>query len=165
MALRFRKAFREVWQTLSSIKTGVVLIILVVIFSAAGTVILQRPLTESDDMQRAYSPLMLRFLDVTGLTDVFHARWFVALMILVSLSIIAASVQRFPNSWRHFSRPYKSPSENFGKALPTQAQIPVPDEETGLVAAERALHEMGFKPERIVRPGSFSLFAERNRIS
>jgi len=165
MALSLRKAFREVWQTLSSIKTGVVLIILVVIFSAAGTVILQRPLTESDDMQRAYSPLMLRFLDVTGLTDVFHARWFVALMILVSLSIIAASVQRFPNSWRHFSRPYKSPSDNFGKALPTQAQIPVPDEETGLVAAERALHEMGFKPERMVRPGSFSLFAERNRIS
>jgi cytochrome c biogenesis protein len=165
MALSLRKAFRDVWQTLSSIKTGVVLIILVVIFSAAGTVILQRPLTEPEDMQRVYSPQMLRILDAAGLTDVFHARWFVALMILVSLSIIAASVQRFPSSWRYFSRPYKSPSDNFGKALPTQAQIPVPDEETGLVAAERALHGMGFKPERIVRPGSFSLFAERNRIS
>ena len=79
---------RKIWQTLSSIKTGVVLIILVVIFSAAGTIILQRPMTEADDMQRAYSPAMLRFLDATGLTDVFHARWFVALLILVSLSII-----------------------------------------------------------------------------
>src|SRR5579863_6647294 len=87
MALGFRKAFREVWQTLSSIKTGVVLIILVVIFSAAGTVILQRPLAEPEDMQRAYSPQVLRILDVTGLSDVFHARWFVALMVLVSLSI------------------------------------------------------------------------------
>ena len=102
---------RKIWQTLSSIKTGVVLIILVVILSAAGTVILQRPITDPDDMQRAYSPAMLRFLDVMGLTDIFHTRWFVALMILVSLSIIAASVQRFPNAWRYFARPYKSPDE------------------------------------------------------
>jgi cytochrome c biogenesis protein len=164
-ALRF--AWRNLWQTLSSIKTGVVLIILVVIFSAAGTVILQRPMTDSDDMQRAYSPAMLRFLDATGLTDVFHTRWFVALLILVSFSIIAASVQRFPNAWRYYARPYKSPDESFRKALPTQAQIPLGnhDEEQGLSAAEHAFRHMGLKAERIVRTDSFSLFSERNRIS
>jgi cytochrome c biogenesis protein len=133
MALALRTAPRKLWQTLSSIKTGVVLIILVVIFSAAGTVILQRPMTDPDDMQRAYSPSMLRFLDATGLTDVFHTRWFVALLILVSLSIIAASVERFPNAWRFFARPYKSPDESFRKVLPTQAQIALAsnDEEAG----------------------------------
>jgi cytochrome c biogenesis protein len=155
----------KVWQTLSSIKTGVVLIILVVIFSAAGTVILQRPMTDPDDMQRAYSPAMLRFLDFTGLSDIFHARWFVALLILVSFSIIAASVQRFPNAWRFFARPYKSPDDNFRRVLQTQAQIPVADEEHALSAAERALRHLGMKSERIVRPDSFSLFSERNRIS
>ena len=158
-------AVRKLWQTLSSIKTGVVLIILVVIFSAAGTVILQRPMTETEDMQRAYSPQMLRILDATGLTDVFHARWFVALLVLVSLCIISASVQRFPNSWRYFARPYKSPDENFRKVLPTQAQISIVDEEQGLTAAESVFHKMGFKSERIVRTRSFSLFSERNRIS
>jgi len=165
MALSSRNKFHKTWQTLSSIKTGVVLIILVVIFSAAGTVILQRPMTDPDDMQRAYSPAMLRFLDATGLTDVFHARWFVALLVLVSLCIIAASVERFPNSWRFFARPYKSPDEHFRKALPTQAVIPVADEEQGLSAAEQAFKKLGLKSERIVRPNSFSLFAERNRIS
>ena len=159
------KTFRQIWQTLSAIKTGVVLIILVVILSAAGTVILQRPITDPDDMQRAYSPAMLRFLDVTGLTDIFHTRWFVALMILVTFSIIAASVQRFPNAWRFFARPYKSPDEGFRKSLPTQALISITDEEQGLSAAERAFRHMGLKAERIVRPDSFSLFSERNRIS
>src|ERR1700757_5098902 len=125
MALSLRSAWRKLWQTLSSIKTGVVLIILVVIFSAAGTVILQGPMTDADDLQRAYSPTMLRFLDATGLTDVFHTRWFIALLILVSLSIIAASVQRFPNAWRFYARPYKSPEETFRKALPTQALIQI----------------------------------------
>jgi len=165
MAPSLRSAWRNIWQTLSSIKTGVVLIILVVIFSAAGTVILQRPMTDPDDVQRAYSPAMLRFLDVTGLTDVFHTRWFIGLMILVSCSIIAASVERFPNAWRFFARPYKSPDESFRRVLPTQAQIPVADEEQALSAAERAFRRMGLKAERIVRPDSFSLFSERNRIS
>jgi len=165
MALSFRAAFRKVWLTLSSIKTGVILIILVVIFSAAGTVILQRPITDPDDIQRAYSPTMLRFLDATGLTDVFHARWFVALMILVSLSIIAASVERFPNAWRFFSRPYKSPDNNFRRVLPTQAHIPVADGEAGLDAAERAFKHFGWKSEHIVRSSSFALFSERHRIS
>jgi len=165
MALSLRSVSRKTWQTLSSIKTGVILIILVVIFSIAGTVILQRPMTDPDDMQRAYSPVMLRFLDAAGLTDVFHAYWFIALLVLVSLCIVAASIQRFPNSWRFFARPHKSPDEGFRKVLPTQAQIPIPDDEQGLSAAERALKHLHLKAERIVRTDSFSLFSERNRIS
>jgi cytochrome c biogenesis protein len=161
----FRAAARKIWQTLASIKTGVVLLILVVIFSAAGTIVLQRPITEPDEMQNAYSPQALRFLDAVGLTDVFHAWWFLGLMLLVSFSIIAASIDRFPNSWRYFSRPYKYPDESFRRVLHPQKQFAIADEESGLVAAERALHSMGFKPERVVREDHFAIFAERHRIS
>jgi len=165
MSGKLRSAPRKTWQTLSSIKTGVILLIVVVIISAAGTVILQRPVTEPDEMQRAYSPQALRILDGLGLTDIFHAWWFVALLLLVSLSIVAASIQRFPNSWRYYSRPYKSPDEGFRKALATQAQIAIDDEDSGLVAAEHVFQRAGLKPERMVRESSLSLFSERNRIS
>src|ERR1700758_1745389 len=103
---------RKIWQALSSIKTGVVLLIVVVVLSAAGTIVLQRPATEPDEMQRAYSPQVLGLLDAVGLTDVFHAWWFVTLMLLVSVSIVAASVDRFPNAWRYFARPYKYPDKS-----------------------------------------------------
>lgn len=156
---------RRFWQTLGAVKTGVILLILTVILSAAGTVILQRPATDPDEIQRAYSPQMLRLLDTLGLTNVFHAWWFVLLLSLVSLSIVAASIQRFPNSWRFFSRPYKSPDEAFRKALPQHELICVTDEEAAVSAAERALQKNGFRPERIVRENNFSLFGERNRIS
>jgi cytochrome c biogenesis protein len=156
---------RKSWQTLSSIKTGVVLLITVVVLSAAGTIVLQRPITEADEMQRAYSPQVLRILDAVGLTDVFHAWWFVTLMLLVSASIVAASIERFPNAWRYFVRPYKYPDKTFRRALPIHSEIAISDEEAGLVAAERALHGMGYKPERIVRSDHFSLFAERHRFS
>ncbi|MGD0268890.1 MAG: cytochrome c biogenesis protein ResB, partial [Candidatus Sulfotelmatobacter sp.] len=156
---------RKLWQTLGAIKTGVILLILVVLLSAAGTVILQRPATEADEMQRAYSPQVLHLLDALKLSDVFHAWWFVLLLSLVSLSIISASIQRFPNAWRFFSRPYKSPDEAFRKGLPGHALIPIKDEETALSVAERVLQKEGFKPEHIVRQNSFSLFGERNRLS
>jgi len=165
MAAAVHSVARKTWQTLGAIKTGVILLILVVIISAAGTVILQRPATDADEMQRAYSPQVLRLLDGVGLTDVFHAWWFVLLLSLVSLSIIAASVQRFPNAWRFFSRPYKSPDESFCKALPNHALIPIKDEEAALSVAERVFQKAGFSPERIVREHSFSLFGERSRFS
>ncbi len=160
-----KSAVRKLWQTAAAIKTGVVLLILVVVFAAAGTIILQRPMTEPDDMQRAYSPQVLHFLDATGLTDVFHAWWFLGLMVLVSICIIAASIERFPNAWRYYSRPYKYPDANFRRALHPQKSIAISDEESGLVAAERALHTLGFKPERVVREDHFAIFAERHRIS
>lgn len=165
MAVSFRTIARKIWQTAASIKTGVVLLILVVVLAAAGTVILQRPMTDPDDMQRTYSPQVLHLLDATGLTDVFHAWWFIGLMILVSLSIIAASIERFPNAWRYYSRPYKYPDASFRRALHPQKSIAIPDEESGLVAAERALHSMGLKPERVVKEDHFAIFAERHRIS
>jgi cytochrome c biogenesis protein len=165
MAADSRALIHKTWQTISSIKTGVVLLILVVIFSAAGTIVLQRPVTEPDEMQNAYSPQALRVLDAVGLTDVFHAWWFLGLMLLVSMSIVAASVERFPNAWRYFSRPYKYPEEGFRRALHPQKSMAIADEESGLVAAERALHSLGYKPERVVREDHFGIFAERHRMS
>jgi cytochrome c biogenesis protein len=169
MALDLRAVGHKTWRTIASIQTGVVLLILVVILAAAGTVVLQRPATEPDEMQAAYSPQALHILDALGLTNVFHAWWFLGLLALVSLCIVAASIDRFPNAWRYFSRPYKYPDPTFRRALHPQQSLPIPDEESGLVAAERALHGMGFKPERVIpkdaRENHFGIFAERHRIS
>lgn len=156
---------QKVWRTLSSIKTGVVLLILVVVVSAAGTLILQRPMTDPEEMQRAYSPAMLRILDAVGLTNVFHAWWFVLMLSLVSVSIVAASIERFPNAWRYFSRPYKVTEEGFRRALHPQRIITIHDQDVAAAAAERALRRSGFKPDRIERDGVINLFAERNRFS
>jgi cytochrome c biogenesis protein len=165
MAVDLRALGHKTWRTIASIQTGVVLLILVVILAAVGTVVLQRPATDPDEMQTAYSPHLLRILDALGLTNVFHAWWFLGLMLLVSLCIVAASIDRFPNSWRYFSRPYKYPDESFRRASHPQKSLAIADEESGLVAAERALHKLGFKPERVVREDHFGIFAERHRIS
>lgn len=165
MAASLQSRARRVWQMLGSVRTGIIVLIAVVIVSAAGTIILQRPLTDPDDLQRAYSPQTLHLLDRFGLTDVFHAWWFAALLALLSLTIVLASIQRFPTAWRFFSRPYRRTDSHFRAVNPVQRQIPIRDAEQGLAAAESALRSTGLKPQRMTGRDETSLFAEKNRLS
>ena len=165
MAGNTRSTARRIWQTLSAVRTGIILLILVVIASAAGTFILQRPTTEPDQIQRAYSPQMLAWLDRLGLTDVFHAWWFVVLMGLVCLTIVAASIERFPNVWRFFARPYRRADSHFRSSLPIKKQISISNPEQALAAAHRVFQKQGLRPQHIVEDNQVSLFAERNRFS
>ena len=135
---------KRIHKTFANLRTGVVLLILVVIASALGTFILQRPATDADKMLRAYSPTALIWLDRLGLTDVFHAWWFLTLLTLVSLSIVLVSLDRFPNSWRFYARPYRKTDSHFRSALPNKVELPIRNAEDGLNAAERALKKLGW---------------------
>ncbi len=157
-------AWKRIFRFLASVRTGIVLLILVVIAAAVGTVILQRPITDPDQMQRAYSPATLAWLDRLGLTDVFHAWWFALLLALLSLSILFASIDRFPVVWKFFSKPYRRPEPHFRAVLPMQAEVPVSSAEAGIEVAARVFARHHLKPQR-VQNGSVSLYAEKNRFS
>ncbi len=160
---------KEIWsklhKTLSSVRTGIILLLIVVVFSAVGTVVLQRPTTEPSEIQRAYSPATLIWLDRFGLTDVYHAWWFAVLLGLVSLSIIFASLERWPTAWRFYARPNRRPEAHFRAALPHHKEFKIGDAKTGMDAAERALIKLGLRPERVVDNNEVSLYSERNRFS
>ncbi len=156
---------RRFTQTLASVKTGIVLLIVVGIVSAVGTVILQRPMTSPAEMEQKYSPVMLRVLDASGLTNVYHAWWFILLLGLVAVSIIFASIERWPNAWRYYDRPYRRPEPHFRASHPLRAQFAIRDSESGLAVAERAMRKIGMSPERVKQNNEISLFAEKNRFS
>lgn len=159
----------DIWQkfykTLASIKTGVILLIIVVIFSAVGTFVLQRPTSEPGQLERAYTPSTLRVLDSLGLTDIFHAWYFLTLLALVSLSIIFVSIDRFPNAWRFYARPYRRTEPHFRAVLPQHAEIPIRNAKDGIEAAERGFRKVGLRSERIVENDEVSLYSERNRFA
>jgi cytochrome c biogenesis protein len=156
---------RRIVQTLGSLKTGITLLIIVGVVAAAGTIVLQRPLTSPADMERKYAPETLKLLDAVGLTNVYHSWWFITLLGLVAISIIFASLERWPNAWRYFDRPYRKPDAHFRAVHPTRFQVAIPDAETGLGATERAMRKMGVNPERVRQDNEVSLFAEKNRFS
>jgi cytochrome c biogenesis protein len=156
---------RRIIVTVGSVRTGIILLLIVGVVSAAGTLILQRPVTSPDELQRAYSAQTLAIFDALGLTDVYHAWWYALLLALLAASIILASLERFPNAWRYYSRPYRRTDASFRAALPIQKSIPIDDPGRALEAAERVFRRQGFKPERIVEYGEVSLYAEKNRFA
>jgi len=155
----------RVLQSLSSLRLGIVLLILLGLAASAGTLILQRPVTEPETLRQLYSPGALRWLDAVGLTDVFHTRWFVALLGLTGLNMLLASIERFPQAWRYFARPYRRPEPAYLRSLKFQKQIPIRSEQEGIQAAEWVLAKFGLKPQRVVQTRGISLFGERHRIS
>ena len=120
-------------------------------------------------MQTSWRRLIRRttllWLDRLGLTDVFHAWWFLTLLTLVSLSIVLVSVDRFPNAWRFYARPYRKTDSHFRSALPNKVELPIRNAEDGLNAAERALKKLHWPVERIADKNEPSLYSERHRFS
>jgi len=165
MAFGFSSVPKRIHKTFSSLRTGVILLILTGVAAALGTFILQRPATDSDKLARAYSPTTLYWLDRLGLTDVFHTWWFLTLLGLVSLSIVLVSIDRFPNAWRFYARPYRKTDSHFRSALPNKIELPITDSEDALNAAERALKNSGWPVERIADDHEPSLYSERHRFS
>ena len=165
MDLGIRSLAKRLYKALANLRTGVVLLILVVIAAALGTFVLQRPVTEPDKMAAAYSPQTLRWLDRLTLTDIFHSWWFLALLFLVSLSIIFVSIERFPNAWRFYARPYRRTDPHFRFRNSSKAVIPIKNADQGLNASERALRKLGWPVERIVDGSETSLYSEKYRFS
>ncbi len=165
MAFELLSIPKRLYKALANLRTGVVLLITVVVVSALGTFILQRPVTEPEKMQAAYSPQTLRLLDRLTLTDIFHSWWFLSLLVLVSLSIIFVSIERFPNAWRFYARPYRKTDSHFRSANPYKVEIPIKSAEQGLNVAERALKKLRWPVERVADNGEVSLYSEKSRFS
>jgi cytochrome c biogenesis protein len=160
-----KSIWTKIYQTLSSVRTGIFLIIVVGVFSAVGTVILQRPTSEPEDMARAYSPETLMWLDRIGLTDIFHAWWFLLLLCLFCTCLIFVSLDRWPNAWKVYSKPVRFATAPFRASLPQTVKIAVTDGPGALSIAERILARFGFKSERVTEDGNTGIFGERQRFS
>ena len=160
-----KSVWTKIYQTLSSVKTGIFLIILVGIFSAIGTVILQRPTTEPDVIQRSYTPETLALLDRLGLTDIFHAWWFLVLLCLFCLCLIFVSIDRWPNAWKVYAKPVRFATAAFRVGLPQSVKIPVSNPNGALSVAERVFARFGFKAQSTTENGETCLFGETQKFS
>jgi cytochrome c biogenesis protein len=155
----------RMFRTLASVKTGIILLIILGVVAAAGTFILQRPMTDADQMTRAYAPGTLRWLDQTGLTDVYHTWWFALLMAALGICILFASIDRFPKAWRLLVHPYRRPEPHFRAVLPTQRTLAIDNPEHAIAAADKMFRKSGLRPQRVVEDGQTSLYADKNRWS
>jgi len=97
MTMPSHSRLRSFLELAASVRLGVVLLVILSAASVLGTVILQSPLPGGapEEIVRHYGSTFSRVIEVLRLTDVFHALWYQALLGLVGLNVLCATISRF----------------------------------------------------------------------
>lgn len=162
-----RNWIQKLVNTFSSVRTGIVLFFLLGVTSILGTLIVQRPMAKPGEIEKLYSPETIRLFDFFGLFDLFHTWWFAALLAVLGLNIVLASLDRLPRAWRYVTHPYRVPDEHFVRNLPIQASVPLAgtDEPRALHRVGAVLARRGYKPIVTRTEHGAVLFAEKHRYA
>jgi len=146
---------RYLWRQLTSMRTALILLLILGLASIPGSLFPQR--TQSPLKVREYfesDPTGAKWMDRFYLFDVYGSPWFSAIYILLFISLIGCVV---PRSWHYFREIFKAPAPAPSSLSAMEGFQEVDGE---LSSAERWLKSNHF---RIVREGN-SIAAEKGYI-
>jgi len=86
----------------SSVRLTIVLLAAIALGALLGTIIPQQEAAEA--FSTRLHPALLAVFQAFQLFNVYHSAWFILLLVLLAVNLIACSLDRFPASWRQFRR-------------------------------------------------------------
>jgi cytochrome c biogenesis protein len=89
---------------LSSVRFGVSLLVLLAAACMLGMLVMQQNVDGFDKYYAALTPAQKFLWGKLGIFDIYHAWYFNALLLVLSLNIVLASIDRFPGAWTFISR-------------------------------------------------------------
>ncbi|MBV9209477.1 MAG: cytochrome c biogenesis protein ResB [Acidobacteria bacterium] len=148
---------------LSSVRFGIVLLILLVIASMIGMLIMQQNVEGFDKYFAELTPSQKLLYGSLGFFDIYHAWYFNVLLLVLSLNIVLASIDRFPKAWTFISRKKLDASRHWLVGQEQHAELNVEGESREDVAARinKAARDLGFKTRTTEKGNASFIFAER----
>lgn len=158
---------RFAWRQLTSMRTALLLLLLLAIAAIPGSLVPQRSSDPNGVVQYfADNPDLAPVLDSFQMFDVYTSVWFSAIYLLLFISLIGCIV---PRTKHHFqalrARPPKTPARL--ERLPAYTERALTEAETPEAAIERAaadLKKAGYRVERYDVRGAASVSAERGYL-
>lgn len=153
------------WTQLTSMRTALLLLLLLAIAAIPGSLFPQRSADPNGVVQwRRNNPEAFPLADSLGLFDVYISPWFSAIHLLLFLSLIGCVI---PRAKHHYvalrSRPPRTPSRL--SRLPAHRELVVAaDADRAIASASDMLRRSGYRVERYDQRGSFSVSAERGYL-
>ncbi|MCP3953117.1 MAG: cytochrome c biogenesis protein ResB [Desulfobacterales bacterium] len=154
----------KIWKLFSSVQVTVVVLLTLAGTSVIGTLIPQneRPL----DYVQAYGEFGFKLFSVLGLFDMYHAWWFLLLLLILTVNIIVCSVDRFPAAWKLVSRRKKTLNAGRFRKLSNYQTVTTSRSPGELQPAIEKTISLYFRKLQIESMDSgFLLFAEKRRWS
>lgn len=90
---------------LSSVRFGIFLLILLSVACMIGMLIMQQNMEGFDKYYLDLSPATRLLFGTLGFFDIYHVWYFNALLLVLSLNIVLASIDRIPGAWNYVRRP------------------------------------------------------------
>src|SRR5688572_13902396 len=90
---------------ISSVRFGVSLLIALVVLSMIGMLIIQQNVEGFDAYFASLTPAEKLVYGRLGLFDIYHSWYFNFLLLILSLNIVLASIDRFPSAWSYIVKP------------------------------------------------------------
>ncbi|MGI8810967.1 MAG: cytochrome c biogenesis protein ResB [Pyrinomonadaceae bacterium] len=152
---------------LSSVRLGVTLLCVLVVLAMIGMLIVQQNVPGFDAYYASRTPAEKSVYGTLGFFDIYHSIYFNLLLLILSLNIILASIDRFPSAWKYITQPKDWATKKWLLVQPQNALISLPAENVD-VARERiasVLRENGFRTKLAEKNGHFYVFGERGRFN
>jgi len=154
----------KIWKFFSSVQLTVVVLLTLAGTSVIGTLI---PQNENPmDYIQAYGDFGFKLFSVLGLFDMYHAWWFLLLLLTLTVNIIVCSVERFPAAWKIVSSRKRGFNAGRFRKMANHQTVTAPSlpEELQPVVA-KAISRRFKKLQIESTDGGFLLFAEKRRWS
>ncbi|WP_425837965.1 cytochrome c biogenesis protein ResB [Microbacterium sp. PA5] len=161
------------WRQLTSMRTALVLLLLLAIAAIPGSIVPQRTADPNGVTQwRTDNPDLYPVLDGLQLFDVYTSVWFSAIYILLFISLIGCVIPRTKHHWNAMkARPPRTPVRlsRLDDHVETVVELPR-DADAGAVAAdavalaEAQLRSSGYRVERYDTGTTASVSAERGYL-
>ena len=130
MTTNKRGFLQGLWDFFCSLKLSISLLILLAVTSIIGTVIPQGPQPE---YLAHISQMKIRIYSSLGFFDMYHSWWFILLLYLLTVNLVACSIKRLPRVWKIVSEPNLVMDSGLEKSLSLTHEFKMP----GDVAAIR----------------------------
>ena len=89
---------------LSSVRFGVTLLVLLAIASMIGMLIVQQNVEGFDKFYADLTPASKFLFGKLGFFDIYHVWYFNLILLVLSLNIVLASIDRFPSAWSYIKK-------------------------------------------------------------
>ncbi len=160
-----KRTFAEAtWDFFCSLKLTIALLILLAITSIIGTVIVQGRTPEQ--YLQVYSERTYQLFEALNFFDMYNSWWFLSLLGLFAINLIACSIKRFPRVWKTVYEPVLVPNDALYKTFSNLEEVVVSDSREKVRDKAVAFFSSKFSTPVVTQEGDkIHLFAEKGGYS
>ena len=150
----------SLWDFFCSLKLTMFLMISLAVISIIGTVIPQGIPTQEYLAQ--ISPVKIMLYKALGFFDMYHSWWFILLLYLLTVNLVACSIKRLPHIWKIITQPVTVMDGALEKSLSNLVTIKSSDEPEALKDQVVAFFKTEFADPIVTEAdGAWNLFAQK----